>query len=111
MKVLNLDKLNKKQERHIVLNGVEYVVKPMTVGNFIQTTATAERLKDAGLAEQIEATVDMIVRGIPDIDREVLNDLPLDVLNQVVSFVRGEDVSQEQDEEKKAEGEDKPGKQ
>ena len=115
MKVLNLDKISKKSERTLVLGGVEYEVKAMTVGNFIEVTAAAESLSEASISEQIKATVDMICRSVPTIDKETLNNLPLEDLHQIVSFVRGEDTPEDAPEgqasEGAAEGAVEPGKQ
>lgn len=94
MKVLNLDKFaTKKEQRKLVIGGQEYVVEPMTVENFIATTKAAEAMQDkASIAEQVEATIDMIVRSVPTIDRAVLNSLDLEQLQAIVAFVRGDDV-------------------
>lgn len=94
MKVLNLDKFAVKQEqRKLVIGGKEYVVEPMTVENFIITTKAAESMQDrASVSEQVEATIDMIARSVPTIDRAVLNGLSLEQLQAIVAFVRGDEV-------------------
>lgn len=93
MKVLNLEKLSKKEGRELVIGGVSYPVQPMTVANFIATTEAAEKLKgESSLAKQVSATIDMIQRSVPTAQREVLEQLELGQLQAITAFIRGEEV-------------------
>jgi hypothetical protein len=93
MKVLNLDKVGKKEVRKLILAGVEHVVQEMTVDNFIETTRAAERIaNETSLAVQVEATTEMILRSIPTATRAGLGGLSLETLQAIVAFVRGDDV-------------------
>lgn len=90
MKTLNLDALA-KTNRTLTLGGVDYEVVEMTVENFIETTKAAQKLGDsAGVVEQMEAAIDMILRSIPSMDKGVLGKLSLEQLTTIVKFVRGE---------------------
>ena len=93
MKILNLDKIGKNEERTLVLAGKSYKVNEMTVSNFIETTRAAEKITESSsIADQIIATVDLITRSIPDVDRAVLEQLSLEQLQIVVAYARGDDV-------------------
>jgi hypothetical protein len=93
MKILNIDKLAAKEGRELVLFGVPYAVESMSVGNFIETTKAAEALADEpSLVKQIEATIDMVLRSVPSVERSVLAKLNLEQLQSVVAFVRGDEV-------------------
>jgi len=94
MKILNLNKIAPQSTHRIVLNDVSHAILPMTVENFVLTTAKVEELNqnNASYAEQVESTVDMILRSIPTLTRDELMDRSLDELNTVAAFVRGEDV-------------------
>jgi hypothetical protein len=94
MKILNLDKLSIKEERELVIGGQAYPIEEMTVSNFVETTRAAERIAAAGvsIAEQIDATIEMIVRSIPTLQKEVLQGLTLEKLQVITAFVRGDDV-------------------
>lgn len=95
MKVLNLDKLSAKGTRKLRLDGVDYDVLPMTVGNFVETTLAAERMVEAGdtsAATELQETVAMIQRSVPDAPREVLERLELSQIRLVVDFIKGDDV-------------------
>lgn len=93
MKVLNLDKIGKKEQRTLNIGGTAYLVNEMTVANFIETTRAAEKITvETSLAEQIEATIAMILRSVPTISQEVLNVLTLEQLQTIVAFVRGDEV-------------------
>lgn len=92
MKVLNLDKLAVAQKRQLVIAGVKYAIEEMTVSNFIETTKAAERLANASILDQVEATIDLVLRSVPTVSREVLGVMPLETLQTVVAFVRGDDV-------------------
>lgn len=93
MKILNLDKLTKKEGKEIVLFGKTHAVDGMTVGNFIETTLAAESLaQETSLVKQVEATIDMIQRSVPSVDRKDLEKLALEQLQAIVAFIRGDAV-------------------
>ena len=106
MKVLNLDKLAKKEGRELIVFGKTYAVDGMTVGNFVETTAVAEALAgETSLVKQVEATIEMIARSVPSIERSDLNKLELEQLQAIVAFIRGDDVEGvESREDRAAEG-------
>lgn len=92
VKILNLEQLAPQSGRVLRLNGVDYPVEEMSVQNFIETTLTAERLEgETSIVVQLEATIDLIQRAIPTIDRELLKRLTLEQLQAVTVFIRGED--------------------
>lgn len=95
-KVLNLDALSAApSERELVIGGKTYPIPKMTVDNFIETTRAAERLeKSDSLAEQIEATVQMIMRAVPGVPREALGGYSLEILGKIAAFVRGDDLEE-----------------
>lgn len=91
-KILNLDALSAKTEtRELIINGVSHAIKEMTVQNFIETTRAAAKLSDSPVSDQIEATIEMLVRSIPTLKSEDLKAFDLIALGKIVSFVRGED--------------------
>lgn len=90
-KVLNLDNLATKETRELVLGGQTYRVRPMNVEDFIEAQRMADKLADATFAEQMEGSIALIKRGVPDIDVSVLKQLELEQLTAVAKFVRGED--------------------
>jgi len=110
MKTLNLDALA-KTVRTITLGGEKYNVEEMTVKNFIETTNAASRLEkkeDVSIAEQIQATIEMIQRSIPKCPAEKLSGLTLEQLATISKFLRGElDGEDDGDSEVAAEGEEK----
>ena len=102
-KILNLDKLAKGSDRKLTINGVDYPVLPMTVENFINTTRSIESMVEKGstAAEQIDITLDLICSLVPTVPRGDLLKYELTMLNTIATFVRGEDV----DEQEAVEGE------
>lgn len=93
MKVLNLDKVGKKEQRKLVLNGKTHEVMEMTVENFIETTRAAESIEnETSLATQVEATVEMVLRSVPTATRADLNGMSLEDLQTIVAFVRGDEI-------------------
>lgn len=93
MKVLNLDALA-PAKRTLTLNGKTHAIEEMTVENFIATTKEAEDLEKKGgevtFADQIEATIGMILRSIPTLPREELRRLSIEQLSVISKFLRGE---------------------
>ena len=111
MKILNLDKLAKKEGRELVIFGKTYAVDGMTVANFIETTRAAEALAgETSLVKQVEATIEMISRSVPSIEKAELQKLELPQLQAIVAFIRGDDVEGVESSEKDAAGEGGEGK-
>jgi hypothetical protein len=100
MKILNLDKIAPQPTRSMLLGGVKHPILPMTVENFILTTEKVQQLAttDATYADQINSTIEMILRSVPSLTHEMLNSRALDELNTIATFVRGEDVDGQEDE-------------
>jgi hypothetical protein len=98
MKILNLDKLSQASTRELTINGVKHPIFPMSVENFIETTRSLETLMKTGgsMVDQIEAAVDMICRCVPSVDRAVLVKYEPSVLNTIATFVRGDDVEEQE---------------
>lgn len=94
-KVLNLDALAPKEVRELHLAGKVYVVREMSVGDFIEGSRLAESLEgETSVAAQMEASVKLIKHSIPDIDEDTLKRLNFDQLSAVAKFVRGEDPTE-----------------
>lgn len=108
-KVLNLDALAEKEVRELSLRGKTYKVREMSVADFIATSRLAQEISDdASFAEQMEASVKLIQRAVPEISVEDLHTLNLEQLAAVAKFVRGEDIDELAQTEGQQEGE--PGK-
>jgi hypothetical protein len=92
-KMLNLNQLSAKETREVQIGDVTYKIKEMSVEDFVETTRVAEEMeKEQSYAKQIEATVGLIKRAIPDISDKVLMDLTLDQLRGLTAFIRGVDA-------------------
>lgn len=89
-KILNIDALA-AEEREIQLKGRTYKVEEMSVQNFIETTKSAETILGRPLSEQVEESVKMIKRSIPEVPEEELRAVPLRNLQAIIAFIRGED--------------------
>lgn len=93
MKILNIDKLAGKQSRELVIFDKKYKVESNTVGTFLENITAAEELaKSDSLVDQVNSTIDMILRSVPTLEREVLVKLELEQLQAIVAFVRGDEV-------------------
>lgn len=96
-KILNIDTLAAAgPARQLVLNGQTHDIVEMTVENFVVSTRVAEKLvaDKAGMADQIEASVEMIKRSVPTLDVSLLRGLKLEMLGKIGAFVRGDDVAE-----------------
>lgn len=93
-KILNLDKLVPTTEtRELSIGGVAHPIAEMTVKNFIETTKAAQALEaETDVVVQLEATIALILRFVPTLDRAALEGYSLERLAHIVAFVRGEDV-------------------
>jgi hypothetical protein len=92
-KLLNLNQLAQKEVREVQIGDTTYAIKEMSVEDFIETTKVAEEMSaEASYAKQLEATVKLVKRSIPEIDAGLLMGLSLDQLRALTAFIRGEDV-------------------
>jgi hypothetical protein len=96
VKLLNLDELARK-ERAIVLFGQEYEIREMSVGAFIDSMAKASQIEKRVAAgeqiepsEQMEAMVEAVRFGIPDLKQEVARRLSFDQLTTLIRFMNGD---------------------
>lgn len=94
-KILNLDNLAKKEVRELLLDGKTYKVREMSVEDFIETSRIAEKLEsESSFAVQMEESIKLIQRAIPDIEPGVLKALSMEQLAALSQFVRGEDPAE-----------------
>lgn len=94
LKVLNVDALI-QPVRILELGGVKHDVHQMSVENFLETSAALAELEkeDSGdNAKQVEKTIEMILRSVPTAPRELLVKVPLSSLQDIVAFVRGDEI-------------------
>jgi hypothetical protein len=90
-KLLNLNQLSAKEVREVQIGEKTYVVKEMSVEDFIETTRVAEAMEnETSYAKQLSATIELIQRSIPAIDTPVLLSLSLEQLKGLAAFTRGE---------------------
>lgn len=97
-KIINLDDLETRKDRVVILKGVEHVMKTLTVKDYVQqlkkqaeieklsaepeqTVETADRL--------IELTVDALASVFPTIPRDQLEGLNMDQLNAMRALADG----------------------
>jgi hypothetical protein len=120
-KMLNLDEVAASTERVLTIKGVTYAMKPMSVADFIEyTSATqAEQLKatktkakaktsdkpkpalEKSIKDIMETFIEMVTKSFPTLPDEIVRGLTLDQLNAIVSFARGEQDPEAEEEEKK----------
>jgi hypothetical protein len=90
-KLLNLNQLSAKETREVQIGAKTYLVKEMSVEDFIETTRVAEAMEhEPSYAKQLKATIDLIQRSIPTIETSVLVSLSLEQLKGLAAFTRGE---------------------
>ena len=91
-KLLNLNQLSPKEIRQVQIGEKSYAIKEMSVEDFIETTRVAESMEnESSYAKQLQATMGLIKRAIPDIDESTLMNLSLEQLKALTGFIRGED--------------------
>lgn len=90
-KLLNLNQLSAKETREVQIGDKTYIVREMSVEDFIETTRVAEAMEsETSYAKQLSATIELIQRSIPDINTAVLMSLSLEQLKGLAAFTRGE---------------------
>lgn len=91
-KLLNLNQLSPKEVREVQIGEKLYSIKEMSVEDFIETTRVAEAMEtEMSYAKQLNATIGLVKRSIPEIEESILLQLSLEQLRALTAFVRGED--------------------
>lgn len=97
-KIINLDDLETRKDRLVILKGVEHVMKTLTVKDYVQQLKKqAEIEKLSAVTEQtvetadrlIELTVDALASVFPTIPRDQLEGLNMDQLNAMRALADG----------------------
>jgi GTPase Era involved in 16S rRNA processing len=97
-KVINLDDLETRKDKVVILKGVEHVMKTLTVKDYVQqlkkqaeieklTTADTQTVETAD--RLIELTVDALAEVFPTIPRDQLESLNMEQLNAMRSLAEG----------------------
>jgi hypothetical protein len=89
-KILNIDAIGTPESRVLEIAGVQYVVRPMSVEDYVLNSEDAEAIrKEANLLESIQRTMKMVRRAIPGLSEDVLKKQTMDRLQAIVAFIRG----------------------
>jgi hypothetical protein len=105
-KILNFDKIAPTRVLQLEIEGRTHEVREMSVGDFVTLQQDIKRLEESDdVAEQLETTVNMIVRMVPGLDRDVVRGWPLPKLNAVAHFVQSGAVPEDEPEQAESEGE------
>jgi hypothetical protein len=93
MDILNIDDFAQPQ-RTLKLKGEDHPVQEVTVQDFIDNLAAAEKLeadgKDIPLSERMNDSVRAIRQSIPTLDEATIRALPLSAVGVIMKFIRGE---------------------
>lgn len=103
-KVLDLDKLDaaaSRRELHIA--GKSYPIKELGVKDYIELTRASAGLDEkATLADQLEHSIELILRRVPGVPRDQLENRSLEVLSTIVSFINGAELEEAEQAEASA---------
>lgn len=110
-KILNLDKIETKREKAIILGGVEHVMKTFTVKEYIYHMKEAAKLSKLdennidSLDQGLAATVSILMNAFPTVTKEQFDALTMDQLDAIRELVDDqteEDLGQEPEGEAEA---------
>lgn len=88
-KIINLDQLETKRDKVVVLGGVEHVMTTLTVKDYIQQLKAGAELEKLAAEEAsvdtadriVELTIDALAKLFPTITRDQLESLNMDQLS------------------------------
>lgn len=93
-KVLNLDKIETKRDKVIILGGVEHVMKTLTVKEYIDQMKAGAEIStlndsdDISSADRIlELSINALMKAFPTITREQFEALNIDQLTAIRELV------------------------
>jgi hypothetical protein len=98
MKLVNLDKF--KTVVDVVINGTQYQVRGITVGQFINgdiANSFNEQLSDI---DRINKMIELIAKS-SNIPVEVLKELDLNIITKLIQIMQGIDIEDTDDTKKK----------
>lgn len=97
-KIINLDDLETRKDKVVILKGVEHVMKTLTVRDYVQQlkkqaeieSLTANENHTVETADKlVELTIDALAAVFPTIPREQLELLNMDQLNAMRALAEG----------------------
>jgi len=81
-------------EKTVRFKGKEHKLKHVSVQDFVDNVKLAQSLgPDAGIEKEVEATITMLLKAFPTMDRADLMDVPLEALNKILAFAQANDGS------------------
>lgn len=111
-KIINLDQLETRKDKAVILKGKEHIMKTLTVKDYILQLKTQKEIDQLTTMETdtpetadrlIELTVDALGQLFPTIERDDLLSLNMDQLNAMRGLA--EDYTQEEAPDAEATGE------
>lgn len=91
-KIVNLDQLETKRDKVVILKGVEHVMTTLTVKDYIQQLKASAEIEKLTSTEDatpetadriVELTIDALAKLFPSISRDELESLNMDQLNAI----------------------------
>lgn len=92
-KILNLDKIETKREKVLILKGVEHAMVTFTVRDYIDQMKSIRELNDLELedvdspARALEITIDVLSKAFPTIKRKDFESLSMEQLSAIRELV------------------------
>lgn len=102
-KFINLDDLVEKNKKSFQFQGKTYNIKGLTVGDFAAITGQRQILENTSnidINEMYDLMIDVVLRAVPEMKKETLQNLTVEQLTALTRFVQEQDsASQEVQEE------------
>lgn len=91
-KIINLSDLTPAPTVKIIdTTGTEHKLAPISVGTFIQNVKSVEELgMSASVSQEIELMIKIILRGFPTLTEDELMKWPIETLEQISQYARGQ---------------------
>lgn len=93
-KVLNLDSLETNIEKVIQVDGVEHVMRPLSVEEFVENMKELEAIQKGGVeidpSEAFERSLTMILRAFPTLSEDRVRKMNVTQVDAIFAFVQGE---------------------
>lgn len=104
MKIINIDALKPEATIVIKSNGKDHEMATLSVGGFLANLQDIERISaKQSPAEELDATLDVILRSFPTLTREEIKAWPLAAIAQIYEVAQngGNDVGVEDEDGEK----------
>lgn len=103
-KIVNLDQLETRRDKVIILGGVEHVMKTLTIKEYIEQMKASTEINQMALDNSMEnaekifsLSIEALMKAFPTVTKDQFNSLNLDQITAIRNLVEAENEGELED--------------